>query len=137
MFVGGRTASIILLLTPSVNKGLLPSCTAHRQFVSSRWTMDHHSPLTITPYCRHYSNNYLPFCICIGALAFSQAYFGAGSGPINIDDVQCGGGESNLLQCNFNPTHNCFHFEDSGVRCQSLVTPTAVPLGMYVCVCFG
>ena len=94
--------------------------------------MDHQSPLTITPYCRHYSNNYLPLCICIGALAFSQAYFGAGSGPIHIDDVQCGGRESNLLQCNFNPTHNCFHSEDSGVQCQSLVTPTAVPLGVYL-----
>ena len=53
----------------------------------------------------------------IGAIAFGSAYFGQGSGPINLDDVQCTGTEAGLLDCTYNPTHNCVHFEDAGVRC--------------------
>ena len=40
-----------------------------------------------------------------------------GTGPIALDDVQCSGNETNLLNCTFNPNHNCFHFEDAGVMC--------------------
>ena len=62
----------------------------------------------------------------IGALGFGKAYFGSGTGPIHIDDVQCGGGESTLLQCNYQNNHNCFHSNDAGVRC-SPVSPTSTP----------
>ena len=52
-----------------------------------------------------------------GAVAFGSSFFGQGSGPINLDDVQCTGSEAGLLDCTYNPTHNCIHFEDAGVRC--------------------
>ena len=51
------------------------------------------------------------------AVAFSNAFFGAGTGSINVDDTQCVGNESTLASCQFNPSHNCVHFEDAGVRC--------------------
>ena len=55
----------------------------------------------------------------IGAEAFSFAYFGAGIGPTFLDNVQCTGSESNLLECPSNPigNENCDHTADAGVRC--------------------
>ena len=49
----------------------------------------------------------------------SAAFFGAGSGPILLDDVKCGGEETNLLGCGMNRLglHNCEHSEDAGVMC--------------------
>ena len=62
----------------------------------------------------------------IGAIAFGSAYFGQGSGPINLDDVQCTGNEAGLLDCTYNPTHNCVHFEDAGVRCENASCTTGM-----------
>ena len=47
------------------------------------------------------------------------AHFGAGSGKILLDDVQCAGTESHLGQCEHRAEagHNCGHLEDSGVVC--------------------
>ena len=66
-----------------------------------------------------------------GAIAFYGAYFGSGYGPIWLDDVNCNGSESNLLNCtNYGiGIHNCGHHEDAGVRCSdssnfSSVTPS-------------
>lgn len=50
--------------------------------------------------------------------AESRAYFGEGSGPINLDDVRCIGTESSLLNCTFTSDHNCGHYEDAGVVCR-------------------
>uniref|UniRef100_A0A8C3KYS5 Soluble scavenger receptor cysteine-rich domain-containing protein SSC5D n=1 Tax=Chrysolophus pictus TaxID=9089 RepID=A0A8C3KYS5_CHRPC len=49
----------------------------------------------------------------------SSAYFGQGSGPIWLDNVQCTGTETALSQCQARPPglNNCDHGEDAGVVC--------------------
>ena len=64
-------------------------------------------------------------CILLaGAVARTNAFFGAGTGAIYLDNVQCNGSEPTLLSCAANPigTHNCAHSEDAGVECQPAVT---------------
>ena len=54
-----------------------------------------------------------------GAIAYTNAYFGRGTGGIFLDNVGCSGSESTLLSC-YNPGigyHNCRHSDDAGVRC--------------------
>ena len=53
----------------------------------------------------------------LGAQSFSGAYFGQGTGPIQIDNVACGGSESALVQCGHLTIDNCGHHEDAGARC--------------------
>nr|NP_999650.1 scavenger receptor cysteine-rich protein precursor [Strongylocentrotus purpuratus]AAF76318.1 scavenger receptor cysteine-rich protein [Strongylocentrotus purpuratus] len=53
-----------------------------------------------------------------------SAEFGEGSGDILLDDVSCTGTETSLGDCDnagFG-VHNCFHFEDAGVRCSQAVS---------------
>ncbi|KAM6186271.1 LOW QUALITY PROTEIN: scavenger receptor cysteine-rich domain-containing protein DMBT1 [Rhynchocyon petersi] len=64
--------------------------------------------------------------------ALGSAYFGSGSGPITMDDVECSGLESTLWQCQhrgwFN--HKCGHHEDAAVICsesQGTTTPPTLP----------
>ena len=63
----------------------------------------------------------LNFIIPGAGVAMKQAYFGRGSGPIWLDNVACGGSESNLINCTatntYNENHDCDHQEDAGVRC--------------------
>ena len=51
--------------------------------------------------------------------AKQSAYFGRGSGDIWLDDVNCAGTESNLMQCSHRGlgVENCYHGEDAGVIC--------------------
>ena len=56
--------------------------------------------------------------------AIRPAYFGEfGSGdtfePIYFDNVICTGNESYLYECSYTTNHNCVHFEDVGVVCDS------------------
>ena len=50
-----------------------------------------------------------------GALSYSHAYFG--SGPIQLDNVQCSGNERYLLNCTHLTVHNCGHYKYVGVTC--------------------
>ena len=60
-----------------------------------------------------------PYFIHVGATGVSFATFGAGTGSIWLDNVQCVGTESRLIDCPANSIgiHNCQHSEDAGVRC--------------------
>ena len=51
---------------------------------------------------------------------YHDANFGEGSGQIWMDNVNCTGLESSLIECpqNILGSHNCGHSEDAGVRCQ-------------------
>ena len=51
--------------------------------------------------------------------AYRNAYYGEGSGPILIDNVNCFGYEPSLFSCRHTGVgnHNCGHSEDASVRC--------------------
>ena len=50
-----------------------------------------------------------------------SARFGQGSGKIWLDDVQCQGNESSIVNCRHRPwgENNCGHHEDASVICSS------------------
>lgn len=53
-----------------------------------------------------------------GAVAITTG-FANGEGQIWLDDLQCLGNETNLLECRHRGIglHNCGHIEDAGVNC--------------------
>ena len=56
-------------------------------------------------------------------VAYTNAYFGRGTGPIWLDDVQCTGSETHLVNCTnsvIGTDESCKHDEDGGVQCLSL-----------------
>ena len=53
------------------------------------------------------------------AVVQGSAFYGQGTGPIYLDDVQCIGNESSLLNCTYTSQHNCVHGEDVGVQCRA------------------
>ena len=52
-------------------------------------------------------------------MPIAGSFFGAGSGPILLDDVSCLGSETSITQCANKGwyNHNCEHKEDVGVTC--------------------
>ncbi|XP_052771746.1 deleted in malignant brain tumors 1 protein-like [Mya arenaria] len=65
--------------------------------------------------------------------AITAAQFGAGERrqPIVLQNVQCAGTESSILECQHNivNVHTCTHAEDVGVSCDSLFHPVARLVG--------
>ncbi|XP_038061741.1 deleted in malignant brain tumors 1 protein-like [Patiria miniata] len=62
--------------------------------------------------------------------AWSNAHFGQGSGQIMLDNIDCNGYESSIVDCSHNGwfSNNCGHSEDAGVTCKSYTsnsTPTS------------
>ena len=58
-----------------------------------------------------------------GAIAYSNAYFGQGSGPILLDNLACSGLENTLVNCSYDShTGDCYHSDDAGVRCYTTTT---------------
>ena len=62
-------------------------------------------------------------CVFSAGRAYSNAHFGAGTGPVFLDDVQCTSSASQLLECSSSPilTHNCQHSDDAGVECEGKI----------------
>ena len=56
----------------------------------------------------------------LGGIAYSNAQYGAGSGPIYLTDVLCTSSQTSLLQCNSEAilSGSCTHSEDAGVKCE-------------------
>ena len=59
----------------------------------------------------------------VDAVAYSNARYGQGTGPIWLDNLACTGVEYNLTNCTYDPdTTDCRHFEDAGVLCNTTRT---------------
>ncbi|XP_025103108.1 deleted in malignant brain tumors 1 protein-like [Pomacea canaliculata] len=62
-----------------------------------------------------------------GGTAVTSSLYGAGAGIILLDDVNCLGTESSLVECDHSGfySHNCRHSEDVGVICNEDIQLTA------------
>ena len=60
-----------------------------------------------------------------GAQALTLSAVPDGAGQIWLDNVQCRGTETRLIDCPANAlgSHNCAHFEDAGVNCPTGTQP--------------
>jgi len=67
--------------------------------------------------------------------------YGAGTGPIWLDDVDCDGSETNITNCDHRGwgSHNCDHDEDVSISCAVSATTTVPPTNRGTtldCQCF-
>ena len=72
--------------------------------------------------------------------ALLNAYFGQGTGPIVMDNVQCAGSENQLLACSSARllafSSNCLHSEDAGVRCEGIASYAHSSVVLVKALCF-
>ena len=68
---------------------------------------------------------------------FIRNRYGAGSGQIWLDNVQCTGNETSIAQCRHNGwgSHNCGHGEDVSVSCNTSGVFVICALYDYLCTC--
>ena len=64
--------------------------------------------------------------VCVDAVVLVLNDVPDGFGQIWLDNVQCAGSETRLIDCPANQpgNHNCNHFEDAGVRCEETIIVT-------------
>ena len=75
---------------------------------------------------------YYHYCLLIpDAQAFSNAFYGQGSGLIYLDNVQCSGSELDLFDCPGDNTPSCTQADAAGVRCN----PTRMKI-IWCSICF-
>ena len=72
--------------------------------------------------CDHAPGNLHLF---VAPTPITRAGYGQGTGPVLLDNLNCGGREARLFDCRANPigSHNCIHSEDAGVICAPLFIP--------------
>ena len=58
--------------------------------------------------------------VLIDATFIGNAYFGPGSGFINMEQVACEGNESFLTNCSHSTPRTCDHFSDVSVVCLTI-----------------
>ena len=69
---------------------------------------------------------HIMFHACSGSNAYRRAFYGAGTGPIHLDNVWCSGSERRLLECphrNNTPGWDCSHAEDAALYCRTSMSP--------------
>ena len=66
----------------------------------------------------------LLYIIFAGAIGYSNAHFGRGSGPIFIKSINCSGSELSLLDCprDTYTQHTFTHAEDASVHCEGIAS---------------
>ncbi|XP_056452129.1 deleted in malignant brain tumors 1 protein-like [Gadus chalcogrammus] len=70
--------------------------------------------------------------------ATNEAYFGPGTGPIWLDDVNCGGNETSITDCKHQGfgSQKCNHAQDAGIICDA-ATPVRLVNGTSNNPCSG
>ena len=77
--------------------------------------------------------DHIMYVYTTGVVAYSRAWFGRGTGPIHLDNVQCSGNELFLLACSHLTEDNCGHYEDAGVACPGENTSDMLCHDCYSC----
>ena len=121
----GCTTGIVRLVDGSyLYEGRVEVCSNNTWGTVCDDSFDYNDARVVCHQLGYYSSGkirlfYHHFLLILGTAYYQNAYFGAGSGPIWLDDLGCSGNELTLIQC-YNRglgSHDCSHSEDVGVRC--------------------